>query len=56
MIELGQTGAGGGERVLLGENALGELSENIELKRKRAICSGGDARFELAKLERWRSA
>ncbi len=45
VVELGEAGACARERVLLGKHALGELGENVELERKRAVGRGGDARL-----------
>ena len=52
VVELGEAGARRGKRALLGKHALGELGEDVELERERAVGGGGDARLELAKLER----
>ena len=52
VVELGEARARRGKRGLLGKHALGELGEDVELERERAVGGGGDARFELAKLER----
>ena len=52
VIELGKTGACRSKRGLLGEHALGEFREDVELECERAVGGGGDARFELVELER----
>ena len=52
MIELGESGARGRERSLLGKDALREPREDFELERERAVCGLSDARLERGKLGR----